>query len=140
MKRLMLLAILGTTLGMTAGCHVGECWNYAWKFAVPPGAERPALPTAMPAAAVHGRRSVLRSVRLQRHGGYDAELRMRHALGDAGAHGDALDATRCRTDFLIRPSPKLTSLGDGLGNPSYDDRACHHRLMRSTWVRSANGG
>ena len=30
MKRLLLLAILGTTLGVATGCHIGECWNYAW--------------------------------------------------------------------------------------------------------------
>ena len=30
MKRLMVLAILGMLLGGVAGCHVAECWRYAW--------------------------------------------------------------------------------------------------------------
>jgi hypothetical protein len=29
-KRLLLITILGTTLGIGAGCHITECWNYAW--------------------------------------------------------------------------------------------------------------
>jgi hypothetical protein len=30
MKKLLLLAIIGTTLGLASGCHIGECWEYAW--------------------------------------------------------------------------------------------------------------
>ena len=82
------------------------------EFAVPPRAERPALPAP---AAVRGRRSVLRSVlhkrhggdnaglRLRQHGGDNARLWLRHARGYPGAHGGALDSASCRTDFLIRP-------------------------------------
>ena len=30
MKRLLVLAALGTLLGVAGGCRVGECWRYAW--------------------------------------------------------------------------------------------------------------
>jgi hypothetical protein len=30
MKRLMMMAFLGLMLGTMAGCHVGECWRWAW--------------------------------------------------------------------------------------------------------------
>ena len=30
MKRLLVLAVLGTLLGVAGGCRVGECWTYAW--------------------------------------------------------------------------------------------------------------
>jgi hypothetical protein len=30
MKRLMVLAALGTLLVGTTGCRVAECWRYAW--------------------------------------------------------------------------------------------------------------
>ncbi len=30
MKKLLLMAVVGTMLGAATGCHIGECWTYAW--------------------------------------------------------------------------------------------------------------
>jgi hypothetical protein len=30
MKKLMMLTVFGAMLAGMSGCHVGECWNYAW--------------------------------------------------------------------------------------------------------------
>ncbi len=30
MKRLLVVAVLGTLLGVAGGCRIGECWTYAW--------------------------------------------------------------------------------------------------------------
>ncbi|MEN6457653.1 MAG: hypothetical protein ABFC63_01875 [Thermoguttaceae bacterium] len=30
MKKLLLLTVLGTLLGVSGGCRIGECWRYAW--------------------------------------------------------------------------------------------------------------
>ena len=30
MKKLMMLMVLGAMLAGTTGCHIGECWTYAW--------------------------------------------------------------------------------------------------------------
>ena len=30
MKKLMILLVFGTLLVGASGCHVCECWNYAW--------------------------------------------------------------------------------------------------------------
>jgi hypothetical protein len=30
MKKLMILLAFGAMLAATTGCHMGECWTYAW--------------------------------------------------------------------------------------------------------------
>ena len=49
MKRLTILLVFGILLVATSGCHVGECWRYAWNSRFHP--ERNA-PPAQPCVAV----------------------------------------------------------------------------------------
>jgi hypothetical protein len=49
MKKLMTLLVFATLLAGTSGCHVTECWNYAWNSRFHP--ERLA-PRAQPCVVV----------------------------------------------------------------------------------------
>ncbi len=49
MKKLMTLLVFGTLLVGASGCHVGECWEYAWNSRFHP--ERLA-PRAQPCVVV----------------------------------------------------------------------------------------
>jgi hypothetical protein len=42
MKKLLLLAVLGMTLGCASGCHIGECWRSAWNSRFHPERNAPA--------------------------------------------------------------------------------------------------
>ncbi|MCE5268663.1 MAG: hypothetical protein LLG00_12335 [Planctomycetaceae bacterium] len=41
MKRLLTIAVLGALLSVTSGCHIGECWRYAWNSRFHPERLRP---------------------------------------------------------------------------------------------------
>jgi hypothetical protein len=43
MKRLLVVTVLAMTLGGAAGCHIGECWTYAWNSRFHPERNRPCV-------------------------------------------------------------------------------------------------
>ena len=46
MKRLLVVAVLGTLLGVAGGCRIGECWTYAWNSRFHPERNVPACSPA----------------------------------------------------------------------------------------------
>ena len=47
-KRLLILMTLGTVLAVAGGCHVCECWDYAWNARFHPERNCAAQPCAQP--------------------------------------------------------------------------------------------
>jgi hypothetical protein len=47
MKKLTLIMVFGTLLGVASGCHVGECWRYAWNSRFHPERNAAACPNCV---------------------------------------------------------------------------------------------